>query len=288
MPRENPESWTDSQFVQQDAHMNKRRSRSAPALSPVNEILESRIVLSSYAPAQGAAEVAARAVHKVATTTTLAVTAGTLGQPITFNVTVRAPAAAGSPQGTVNITDHGKVIQTLTLTPTTSTNARYAYSEATYTLVQQPGGSANYFGKYSLSASYVPNGAFLKSQGNRTFTVGEPTFTPLSDGVEIATTVPGSGAEIQSGQTASVLYTGYLAKSGKIFDDSINDGGTPFSFTLGAGQVIPGFDAGIAGMQVGESRIILIPPAEAYGKAANGTIPANSTLIFVVTLESIT
>ncbi len=97
----------------------------------------------------------------------------------------------------------------------------------------------------------------------------------------------GSGAEIQSGQTANVLYTGYLAKNGHIFDDSINDGGTPISFTLGAGRVIPGFDEGTVGMQVGESRIVLIPPAEGYGRTPSGTIPANSTLIFVLTLESI-
>ena len=79
-------------------------------------------------------EVAAQAAKKAATETTLAVSAGTLGQPITFTVTVRAAAAAGSPEGTVNIIDHGKVIQTLTLSPTTSTNARYAFSEATFTL----------------------------------------------------------------------------------------------------------------------------------------------------------
>ena len=84
-----------------------------------------------------------------------------------------------------------------------------------------------------------------------------------------------------------MLYTGYLAKNGQIFDDSINHGGTPFSFTLGAGQVIPGFDAGTVGMQVGETRIVLIPPAEGYGATANGPIPGNSTLVFVLTLESI-
>ena len=105
--------------------------------------------------------------------------------------------------------------------------------------------------------------------------------------MKVATIAPGSGPVIQPGQTANVLYTGYLAKNGQIFDDSINDGGTPFGFTLGAGQVIPGFDAGTAGMQVGETRIIQIPPAEGYGDTANGPIPANSTLIFVVTLESI-
>jgi peptidylprolyl isomerase len=83
------------------------------------------------------------------------------------------------------------------------------------------------------------------------------------------------------------MYTGYLAKTGQIFDDSVNDGGTPFSVTLGAGQVVPGFDAGIVGMRVGETRVIEIPPSQGYGAIPNGGIPANSTLIFVVTLESI-
>ena len=74
---------------------------------------------------------------------------------------------------------------------------------------------------------------------------------------------------------------------GEIFDDSIHDGGSPFSFTIGSGQTIPGFDAGTAGMKVGETRIISIPPSQGYGSTAEGSIPANSTLIFVVTLESI-
>ena len=179
------------------------------------------------------------------------------------------------------------MIQTLTLSPTTSTNARYAFSDATDTLTPQPGGAAYFFGKHAVSAEFIPSGAFLKSSASKTFNVSKPAYTALADGVKIATIVPGSGPEIQSGQTASVLYTGYLANNGHIFDDSINDGGTPFSFTLGAGQVIPGFDEGTVGMQVGETRIVLIPPAEGYGATANGPIPGNSTLIFVLTLESI-
>lgn len=267
--------------------MNKRRLRSTPAFSLVNETLESRIALSGSGLHHRAAEVAARSVHHAATQTTLAVNAGTLGQPITFNVTVRAGAAAGLPAGTVNIIDHGTVIQTLTLSPTTSTLARSAVSHATYTLTPQPGGDAYFFGRHAVSAVFVPSGVFLKSSANKTFNVSQPTYTTLSGGVKVATIATGSGGAIQSGQTANVLYTGYLASNGHIFDDSINDGGAPFRFTLGAGQVVPGFDAGTMGMRVGESRIILIPAAEGYGSTANGAIPANSTLIFVMTLGSI-
>jgi FKBP-type peptidyl-prolyl cis-trans isomerase len=138
-----------------------------------------------------------------------------------------------------------------------------------------------------VQAVFIGSGRFGKSTGRTSFTVSQPAYTTLSDGVKIATIAPGSGPQIQDGQTASVFYTGYLEKNGEVFDDSINDGGTPLSYTVGAGQVIPGFDAGTAGMQVGETRIVEIPPAEAYGDTANGPIPANSTLIFVLTLESI-
>jgi hypothetical protein len=271
--------------------MNKRRSRFTPDLSLTTTVLESRVVLSGISPAstihQSAAEIAARTARAAKTQTSIAVSAGTLGQPITFTVTVRAPASAGSPQGTVNLSDHGATIQSLTLSPETSSNPRFAFSDATYTLTPAPGGPAYFFGKYPLTATFNPAGAFSKSRANKSFVVSKPAYTTLADGVKIETIVQGSGPEIQSGQTASVLYTGYLAKNGHIFDDSLNDGGAPFSFTLGTGQVIPGFDEGATGMQVGETRIVLIPPAEGYGNQANGPSPGHSTLIFVLTLESI-
>ena len=272
--------------------MNKRRARSASALSFAVESLEGRMVLSGMASTlalpQGTVEVAAQVMKKAATETTLAVHAGTLGQPVTFTVTVRGPASAGSPSGTVNLIDHGQLIAKLALSPTTSTGAKSAVSEATYTLTQPSGDSAYFFGKHTISATFTPSGSFSKSGAIKTFTVSQPAYTSLAGGVKIATITPGSGPQIQSGQTANVLYTGYLAKNGQVFDDSISHGDTPLNFTVGAGQVVPGFDAGTAGMQAGESRIILIPPAEGYGHTANGPIPANSTLVFVVTLESIT
>jgi hypothetical protein len=270
--------------------MNRRRSRFAPALSVI-ESLESRIALSGLHGAsvahQSAVEIDARTARNAATTTKLAVTAGTLGQPITFTVTVRAAAKAGSPVGTVDFVDHGAVIGTFTLSPAPSTSARYAFSDAVATLSQPPGGAAVYFGKHPITAEFIPAGSFSKSRASKTFNVSKPAYTALPGGVKIATTAQGSGPGIQTGQTASVLYTGYLEKNGRIFDDSINDGGAPFSYTLGSGQVIPGFDEGTVGMQVGETRIVLIPPAEGYGSTASGPIPANSTLIFVLTLESI-
>jgi hypothetical protein len=269
--------------------MNRKRARFAPAFSVVNAALEQRVALSGSGGAlpHHAVEVAAQFLRTAPTETTVAASAGTLGQPITFTVTVRASAAAGAPQGTVALADHGTAIQTLTLAPAASPNPRFAYSTATFTLTQPPGEGAYYFGRHTITATFTPSGPFSRSIARGTLTVGEPTYTTLADGVKVATIAQGSGPEIQSGQTAGMLYTGYLAKNGQIFDDSINHGGTPFSFTLGTGQVIPGFDAGAAGMKVGETRIVEIPPAEGYGATATGSIPANSTLIFVLTLQSI-
>jgi len=207
---------------------------------------------------------------KAATQTELAVNAGTLAQPITFTVAVRAPVAAGSPMGTVNLTTHGTLLQTLTLSPATSSSSRFAVSEATFTVIPQPGGAANYFGKYNVKATFVPGGAFSGSSASKNFTVSQPGYTALANGVEIATVASGSGPQIQSGQTANVLYTGYLAKNGQIFDDSDTHGGAPLSFVLGAGQLIPGFDAGTAGMRVGETRIIVIPPRSRIKAARTG------------------
>ena len=194
--------------------MDKRRSRFVPGVAFVDECLERRVVLSGIG-SSGAAEVASRTARDAPTKTTLTVSAGTLAQPITFTATVRAAAAAGSPTGTVEILDHGQVIQTLTLSPATPTNAKSAVSEATATLTPSPGGGAYYFGKHQISAVFVPGGDFSKSTVNKTFTVSQPAYTTLAGGVQVATIAPGSGSEIQPGQTATVLYTGYLAKNGE-------------------------------------------------------------------------
>ena len=80
----------------------------------------------------------------------------------------------------------------------------------------------------------------------------------------------GTGAEATSGKTVSVSYTGTLA-DGTVFDATSKDGGQPFSFTLGGGQVIKGWDEGVVGMKVGGTRKLVIPPALAYGSAGAGS-----------------
>ncbi len=97
----------------------------------------------------------------------------------------------------------------------------------------------------------------------------------------------GSGQTAAAGDNVLVHYTGWLTDGSK-FDSSL-DRGQPFGFQLGAGRVIAGWDQGVAGMKVGGSRRLTIPPELAYGDRAvgGGLIPANSTLIFEVELLGI-
>ena len=94
--------------------------------------------------------------------------------------------------------------------------------------------------------------------------------------------VMGTGAEATDGKKVSVHYVGTL-DDGKKFDSS-RDRGAPFAFTLGAGQVIKGWDQGVKGMKVGGTRTLVIPPELGYGASGVGPIPANATLHFEVEL----
>jgi FKBP-type peptidyl-prolyl cis-trans isomerase FkpA len=107
--------------------------------------------------------------------------------------------------------------------------------------------------------------------------------TKTADGLEYWDIKVGAGSVAAAGQTVKVHYTGWLT-NGKKFDSSV-DRGEPFTFNLGGGQVIKGWDEGVAGMKVGGKRQLRIPPALGYGdRGAGGVIPANATLIFDVEL----
>src|SRR5438874_7332118 len=109
----------------------------------------------------------------------------------------------------------------------------------------------------------------------------------MPNGLKYTDTKTGDGATATKGHKVSVHYTGWLynngAKGAK-FDSSL-DRGQPFAFGLGAGQVIQGWDEGVAGMKVGGKRTLIIPPALGYGaRGAPGAIPPNATLMFDVEL----
>jgi peptidylprolyl isomerase len=111
---------------------------------------------------------------------------------------------------------------------------------------------------------------------------------PAPTALKAETLIAGNGAEIKSGQQATVNYVGVLFKDGKEFDTSWGKGKQPFQFALGSGQVIPGWDAGVLGMKVGERRRLTIPAALAYG--AQGSPPKigpNEPLIFDIDLKKI-
>jgi FKBP-type peptidyl-prolyl cis-trans isomerase FkpA len=110
---------------------------------------------------------------------------------------------------------------------------------------------------------------------------GKPTST--ASGLQYWDITVGTGATAVAGKPVSVHYTGWLT-DGKKFDSSL-DRGQPFTFPLGGGKVIKGWDEGVAGMKVGGKRQLRIPPELGYGaRGAGGVIPPNATLIFDVEL----
>lgn len=112
--------------------------------------------------------------------------------------------------------------------------------------------------------------------------VNDTDYTTTPSGLKYYDLVVGTGAQPQSGQTVTAHYTGWLL-DGTQFDSSLNRG-QPFSFQLGAGQVIPGWDEGLATMNVGGKRQLLIPSDLGYGSQGGGPIPPDATLIFEVEL----
>lgn len=127
--------------------------------------------------------------------------------------------------------------------------------------------------------------------------VSGPTVTPTNtpeqngptkmnkDGVSIEILKQGSGVEAKNGDQVTVNYIGTL-ENGQKFDASADHGGI-FSFNLGAGKVIQGWDIGVVGMRMGEKRKLTIPPELGYGANDLGVIPPNSTLVFEVDLLKI-
>lgn len=134
-------------------------------------------------------------------------------------------------------------------------------------------------------AGYVGYLGFTKTPASLPFTgdINATSTDMEATELKVIDIVVGTGAEAVAGKTVSVHYVGTLTDGTKF--DSSRDRGTPFSFLLGSGQVIKGWDEGVAGMKVGGKRSLVIPPELGYGAAgAPGAIPGNATLNFEVEL----
>jgi peptidylprolyl isomerase len=117
--------------------------------------------------------------------------------------------------------------------------------------------------------------------------VPKPAGTPPAE-LQTTDVVKGKGKTAKRGDTVSVQYVGNSWSTGTQFDASWDRGSEPFTFPLGAGQVIPGWDRGVAGMKVGGRRLLVIPPELAYGdQSPSPEIAPNETLIFVVDLKKV-
>jgi len=133
----------------------------------------------------------------------------------------------------------------------------------------------------AATAAGTPFGHAIAAQGK---------VIVMPDGLKYTDNKIGDGATATPGKTVSVHYTGWLYKDGAkgIKFDSSLDRGQPFQFTLGAQQVIAGWDEGVAGMKVGGERTLIIPPDLGYGaRGAGSVIPPNATLMFDVQLLNV-
>ncbi|MBV8634892.1 MAG: FKBP-type peptidyl-prolyl cis-trans isomerase [Burkholderiaceae bacterium] len=145
----------------------------------------------------------------------------------------------------------------------------------------------NYMGQMQIDAS-----SSAWSAGCGSACVSNTNSSPTPVALQEIDTTLGAGAMATLGKTVTVTYTGWLYDvnaanfKGTMFDSSSLHGGS-FSFTLGAGKVIGGWDIGVQGMQVGGVRTLIIPSILGYGSTANGNIPANSGLVFTVQLLSV-
>ena len=135
----------------------------------------------------------------------------------------------------------------------------------------------------AIVLSALPLAALAFASESKPATTADASWKKTASGLEIQELKVGEGAEAKPGKTVDVHYTGWLLDGTK-FDSSV-DRGKPFSFHLGAGEVIRGWDEGVAGMKVGGKRKLRIPADLGYGaRGAGGVIPANATLLFDVEL----
>ena len=139
----------------------------------------------------------------------------------------------------------------------------------------------------ALSFAVIVGASLIPQAPAAAQAAGAEKMTTTASGLQFTDTTVGTGASPTKGQTCVMHYTGWLYNDGvkgKKFDSSL-DRGQPFEFKIGQGQVIGGWDEGVASMKIGGKRTLIIPPALGYGAhGAGGVIPPNATLIFDVEL----
>jgi FKBP-type peptidyl-prolyl cis-trans isomerase len=158
-----------------------------------------------------------------------------------------------------------------------------------YTIVEQHSSASDGASSAQAAATAATTPTTSNSSSSSTNLAGTKMqgFTPLTQPLtklEVSDTTVGTGAEVKAGDTITADYTGALADTGVIFDASADHGG-PQTFSLS--QVIAGWSQGIPGMRVGGTRQLLIPAELGYGSQAQSGIPANSDLVFNVTVTKI-
>lgn len=265
-----------------------RGSASGNTIGPVIEALEQRTMASASPSLQGQ--------RAFLTHTFLTVDSGTVGQAITFDVTV---FSSDLPLGEVELRFHGKVFQDLDLASSVYSDVRFQTtvpggqeSEATYTIPAGIDGAEMFgVGPHLVRAQYVgTEGFFYSSSAVAEFRVRKPQFVPQPSGVGTETLAAGSGPALKPGETATIEYNAYLAGTYRMFSTTEMQTADTTSFIVGADpeQVIPGLDAGVVGMQAGETRAISIPYELGYGKqGAKHLVPPRTNLVYPVTLDSI-
>jgi peptidylprolyl isomerase len=139
----------------------------------------------------------------------------------------------------------------------------------------------------SSTSTSSANSTKLPTAFNTEPTIKSPGGTPPSKLV-VKNLIPGTGTKVTSPtQTVTIAYVGALYSNSKVFDSSWKDEPSTHTISGPASEFVPGFQQGLLGMKVGGRRELIIPPSLAYGKKAQKGIPANSTLIFVIDLHSV-
>lgn len=136
-----------------------------------------------------------------------------------------------------------------------------------------------------LAAVFVAALSLSACGGGSSAATGTAVASPAT--LSVTDNILGTGATAVSGSTATVTYTGWLYNaSSSNYEGTQFDTGT-LTFVVGAGTLVPGFEQGVAGMKVGGTRTLLIPSSLGYGASGSGVIPANSGLVFTITLTAI-